>query len=224
MKKILALLLAMCCVFSVMSCGNKDDEEPSGEPAFTPEQVAAIAEIIKTSNPTVIVTVTDYVVGEDEYKGMFETEIDNKNNKSQFTFSYTRPAVVEDMNDSPEVEVSGKVCYSNGKVSLNEGDDWQQSDSVYVELDISLDASKLKSYSLSEDGKILTAVATAENAERILGTKISAEGDVTIVITTSSVYLYNVRVSYTAKTTGASVVIDTSYDYKAITLDFPAAK
>lgn len=219
MKKILALLLAMCCLLTVVSCGNKDDGEVPAGP--NGEQIEAIAKIINSSDPTVVVTVTEYSIGEDVYKGRFETERDKKKDKSVFSFSYTRPAYVEEMSDSPVVEVAGKVYYNEGKVSANEGADWQISDSAYVELDMSLDVNKLKSYSVSEDGGTLTATATAENAERILGTKISAEGDVTIVVTTNSVYLYNVRITYTAKSTGASVVVDTSYDYRATNLDFP---
>ena len=217
MKKILALLLAVCCIFAVASCKD-DSSEPAGA---TAEQVSAIANVINSSNPTSIVTITEYAYGEDVYKGMFETKIDKNPEKSVFTFSYARPARVEDASESNTVTVAGTVYYNKGQVSVNDGDSWVAAGSGYVELDISLEASKLKSYTVSEDGGTLTATATAENAKRILGTTVSAEGDVTIVITTNSVYLYNVRVTYTAKDTGASVVIDTSYDYRVNTLEFP---
>lgn len=223
MKKILALLLAVLCIFSVVSCGKGDDntDEPTGA---TAEQVAAIANVINSSAPTTIVTVTEYTYGEDVYKGRFETEIDKNPVKSIFTFSYTRPARIEDAADSNVVSVAGKVYYNNGQVSVNEGDTWVATGSSYMELALSLDANKLKSFTVSEDGGTLTAVATPENAERILGTAVSAEGDVTITIVTNSVYLYNVRVEYTAKGTGASVVVDTSYDYRVHTLVFPEAE
>ena len=219
MKKIVALLLAVLCIFTVVSCGKDDNNDDSS--TSNAEQVAAIADVINSSAPTTIVTVTEYAKGDDVYKGRFETEVDKNPEKSIFTFSYTRPARIADAADSDVVSVAGKVYYKNGQVSVNEGDTWTAAGSSYMELDISLEASKLKSYTISEDGGTLTAVATAENAERILGTKVSAEGDVTITIVTNSVYLYNVRVAYTAKDTGASVVVDTSYDYRVHTLEFP---
>ena len=219
MKKILALLLAVLCIFSVVSCGkDKTDDNSTGA---TAEQVAAIANVINSSAPTTIVTVTEYAYGEDTYKGRFETEIDKDLTKSIFTYSYARPARVEDAAASSIVNVAGKVYYRDGQVSVNEGDAWNAAGSAYMELNLNLEASMLKSYTVSEDGGTLTATATAENAKRILGAEISAEGDVTIVITTNTVYLYNVRVTYTAEGTGASVVVDTSYDYRVHTLVFP---
>ena len=222
MKKILALLLAVLCIFSVVSCGKDDGdgEEPTGAAA---EQVTAIANVINSSVPTTIVTVTEYEYGDETYKGRFETEIDKNPEKSIFSFSYTRPARIEDAADSNVVSVEGKVYYNNGQVSVNEGDTWEAAGSSYLALALNLDAKKLKSFTVSEDGNTLTATATPENAERILGTSVSAEGDVTITIVTNSVYLYNVRIAYTAKDTGASVVVDTSYDYRVHTLEFPAA-
>jgi hypothetical protein len=106
-------------------------------------------------------------------------------------------------------------------VSVNEGEDWNAADSQYIELHISLDAIKLAEYAVSEDGKILTATFAAADAVRILGADISAEGTIRMIVTTNGQYLYNVRIEYTAASNGASVVVDTSYDYRATTLEFP---
>lgn len=217
MKKIFALLLAICCIFACVSCA--DEEQPAGA---TPEDVKAISDIINTSNPTQISTNTEYVLGEEKYVGYYETQIDIAGGKSMFKYNYQRPASVQEMNpDGPLKTVEGTVYYQDGKVSVNEGEDWNAADSQYIELHISLDAVKLTEYEISEDGKVLTAKFAAEDAARVLGADISAEGKVSIVITTNGQYLYNIRVEYTVAGNGASVVVDTSYDYRATTLNFP---
>ena len=217
MKKIFALLLAICCIFACVSCA--EEEEPVGP---TPEDVKAISDIINSSNPTQISTNTEYVLGEEKYMGYYETQIDIAGGKSMFKYNYQRPASVQEMNPNGPVKlVEGVVYYQDGKVSVNEGEDWNAADSQYIELHISLDAVKLTEYSVSEDGKVLTATFAAADAARILGTNISAEGTIKMTVTTNGQYLYNVRIEYTAATNGASVVVDTSYDYRATTLQFP---
>ena len=216
MKKLFALLLTICCIFACVSCG--DDEEPAGT---TPEDVKAISDIINSSNPTQISTNTEYVLGEEKYVGDYETQIDIAGGKSMFTYNYQRPASVQEMNPDGTVKtVEGVVYYQDGKVSVNEGETWNAADSHYIELHISLDAVKLTEYTVS-DGKVLTAKCAAADAARILGTQLSADGDVAITVTTNGQYLYNIRVEYTAASNGASVVVDTSYDYRATTLEFP---
>jgi hypothetical protein len=217
MKKIFALLLAICCIFACVSCA--DEEEPVGP---TPEDVKAISDIINSSKPTQISTNTEYVLGEEKFVGYYETQIDIAGGKSMFKYNYQRPASVQEMNPDGHVKpVKGVVYYQDGKVSVNEGEDWNAADSQYIELHISLDAIKLAEYAVSEDGKILTATFAAADAVRILGADISAEGTIRMIVTTNGQYLYNVRIEYTAASNGASVVVDTSYDYRATTLEFP---
>ena len=217
MKKIFALLLAICCIFACVSCA--DEEEPVGP---TPEDVKAISDIINSSKPTQISTNTEYVLGEEKFVGYYETQIDIAGGKSMFKYNYQRPASVQEMNPDGHVKlVEGVVYYQDGKVSVNEGEDWNAADSQYIELHISLDAIKLAEYAVSEDGKILTATFAAADAVRILGADISAEGTIRMIVTTNGQYLYNVRIEYTAASNGASVVVDTSYDYRATTLEFP---
>lgn len=217
MKKLFALLLVICCIFACASCG--EEEAPAGT---TPEEVKAISDIINSSNPTQISTNTEYVLGEDKYVGYYETQIDIAAGKSMFTYNYQRPASIEEMNPDGNVKtVVGTVYYQDGQISVNEGETWNAADSHYIELHISIDAVKLKEYTVSEDGKVLVAKCAAADASRVLGAEISAEGDVSITVTTNGQYLYNIRVEYVAASTGATVVVDTSYDYRATTLKFP---
>ncbi len=220
MKKVLALLLAFCCIFVAVSCGGDGDNNGNGG-ANNDSKVKAISDVINNSQPTYMDTLTSYNVDGEEYKGRFETTIDKAASRSSFTFNYARPALVEEMHDSPTKTVSGTVYYKDGQVSVNEGDSWETVGNKYLELNINLDASKLKEYTVSEDGNSITAKVLPANAERVLGTVIDAEGDISVEITTNGTYLWRVLVTYTAAGTGAEVSVDTSYDYSIRTLVFP---
>lgn len=215
MKKILALLLAICCVFAVASCGKEENKDETPKTDYG-TMVSAIAEVINKSNPSIIQTSTSYAVDGTTYSGLFKTQVDKSKNKAVFDFTYTRPARVEEMNPTGATKtVSGAVYYSDGQVSANEGDTWVGAETYYLELDVKLDANKLKTCTVSEDGAMLTATVSPENAERIFGTKISSKGDISLVIETNknNTYLYKISITYTASGTNAQVSVITDYDY-----------
>ena len=228
MKKIICLLLALLCTFAMFSCNedtppatdNNDNGNNQQAPEGNPELDNLIA-VINSSKPTKIVTHTDYKYGDDVFKGRYTTYIDRANNKSQFDFSYQRMAVPgEDISDSHIMTIPGTVYYKDGQVSDTEGALWSDPGYGYLELALSLSANKLDNITFSEDGEDMTATVSAENSIRVFGTAIAADGDITIEIDTNGKYLYTVKISYTAKDTGAIVAINTSYDYANVTLDF----
>ena len=202
MKKIICLLLILCCTFAVCSCNKK---EPKG--------VAKIASIVESSNPTRITTFSDYYLASETdaatLKGRYFTSIMEDGTK-KFEFKYDRFAAVG--LDSAIETVTGSVLYNaDGSVSEDDGATWTGSGTGYLPYSLVIDESCFDSFTVSEDGNTLSAVISANKAERVFGTKISAEGTILLEVETDGRYLYYVNVSYS--TANASVTINTSYDY-----------
>ena len=215
MSRILCALMALVCMFSMFSCGifgNDEGEDKSG--------VAAISEIINNAKPTRVITHVSYTLDGETLKGRYTTQYDRANNKGKFDFSYERRAVPGESMSLGSIEtIEGTVYSNNGEFSYDECATWQGGGVGYLEYSLDITESKLATYEVSEDGNSLTATVAKENAKRVFGVDISSEGDINLSVVTSGADLYNVTISYTT-TTGASVVIETSYESLIINLDF----
>ncbi len=208
MKKIISLILVLCSVFTMFACGKKN------------ASVEQISEIINQSDPTKIVTVVNYTVGGKTYVGKYTTQKDLSNGKQQFDYEYQRKSVPgEDDPSSSVTTVSGTV-YQN-EAGERFGSDFTASSAPgYLPYSLNLAEKRFSSFTVSEDGKSLEAFIPSAEAIRVFGTEVSAEGDITLKITTNGEYLYSIQISYVAAGTGANVVINTSYDYANIKLNF----
>jgi len=221
MKKFLLLLLSLTLVFScLVSCGLKknDNDNKIDAEKGTVEYVAAI---VAQSLPTKIVTQTKYVSDDDVFEGFYETEIDRANKKTEFSFEYQRIAIPgEDISDGYKKTEKGLVQFREGEVLRSEGSDWETLGEGYLNLSLSVVQSMLKTYTVSEDSFDLTSTVAVENTQRVFGSAINAEGDVTLDIDTNGKYLYSVKISYVSADTGALVEVNTSYEYAPVTFDF----
>lgn len=212
MKKIVCLLLVLACSFAMFACGDKGKSDVDG-----------ISKIVNESLATKIVTQVDYVpVDDDALSGIYTTSVDRNSKKSQFTFVYSRYATVEEMHTGYTKTVEGSVWYdSNGQVSRDEGDTWEPNDApAYLSHSLDISAARFVSVTISEDGTDLTAEIAPSETKRVFGTEISAEGNVVLNVDTNGTYLYEIKVTYTAKDTGAKVTVVTSYDYGEVKFDF----
>ena len=217
MKKIICLLLILACAFAMVSCKQEEDNTPDVA------TVETISKIVNNSVATKIVTKTEYLIeGEDSLIGKYETTIDRTRGNSRFDFEYTRYAKVEEMNDGYIKTVQGTVGYdSNGNVSYNNGDSWTSTDATaYLPFNLNIDEARFVSYQISEDGTDLIAEIAPEEAKRVFGTDISANGNISLEVDTNGEYLYEIRITYTAKDSGAQVDIQTSYDYAKVSVKF----
>lgn len=218
MKKLICLVLVLVCSFALFSCGDKN-----GDGGSVNSKVETISKIVSESVPTKIVTQSEYVIGDETLTGQYTNEIDRTRGNERLTFVYTRYAKIEEMSPSPIKTLSGVVRKNKEGNYSCDGDEWKAGDATaYLPLALNIDEARFASYEISEDGTDLTAEIAPAESKRTLGTDIDAEGNITLKIQTNGQYLYEVEVSYTAKDTGALVVILTSYDYSQIKLDFAA--
>lgn len=109
MKKIVALILALVCLFACVAC--QEPEEP------TPEGITKIAAMYKTANPakTVVHTVQDF--GEYKLEGETTLTIGTYNGKEAalYTYVYQELADVEQMNSIAKRSVQGSKEYFEGR-------------------------------------------------------------------------------------------------------------
>lgn len=201
MKKIICLILALCCVFSLVSC-DRDAKK--------------FIELVNASQPTKILTITSFNDGERKLTGKFDTTIDGNDFELTYNYQrYTTPAEGIAAND-PEgflTTEEGTIYYKGGKYS-EDGENWvtEIPDAAAQQVKFAFDAKNLGDYTISKDGKTLTASVTSEQAEAMLGINVAATENVEITIQHDGTYLRSVQIYYITDNAEA-VDISTSYSY-----------
>lgn len=217
MKKILCLMLVLSFAFALVSCNGGGDDTPNSDSAEK-----TLEEIVADSTPTKVKTYVDFVYPEknslSEYALGGEYVLEVEGSDSIFTYSYTRLAALGESDDMI-VSENGKVYYKDGKFSAD-GETFGAGVATPTDGKFNLVRSAFKSYTKSEDGKTLSAIAEAANMSSVLGVDIEATGDVIVIVTTNGVYLTSVTITY-QKADGAKVVVETSYTYNPLDLTFP---
>lgn len=217
MKKIICLILALVCVVACASCNNSGESQ---NPILGNKgTLETVRDTVNNSSPTRIVTRTEYV-GKETLEAMYTTQIDRESGKSQFDFKYERYATVEEMLAGSIKTVEGTVYYNaDGSVSSSDGESWDSKDTLtYLPENLNLEEIGFKSYEIVDNGNDLKGYIASSDSKRVFGSKIDADGDIMLEIDTNGMYLYNIKITYTAKDTGATVVVNTSYDYSAVTI------
>ena len=225
MKKLICLLLALSCLFSLLACKkNKNDDTDGNKEA----SVASISEIINKSSPTKIVTESMFINGSDTLVSNYTTEVDKATGNSKFTFKYQRYAEIEEMLPTSIKTVSGVIYRdAEGKISYNEGDTWTAGDATaYLPFELNISEARFVKFELKDNGNDLYAEISVEEAKRVFGTDIAADGNIILEINTNGSYLYNTKITYTVKNsdgTKSNVIINSSYDYAQINISFGSA-
>ena len=204
MKKIICLLLAIGCAFALFSCGEGG--------------VEGFASLIKASEPTVIVTKMSENDGDQQFNSTFTTTFDG----DDFVFEYSiqRYRTWQEGIDDGTTELikteSGKIYYKGGKYS-NDGVEWFSAapDVVAKQVKLDLKAKYLDYYSISSDGKYLSSLLTAEQAELVFGVAIGAIGDVELDIESDGKNLRSISIRYATEKL-ESVFIQTTYSYAEV--------
>ncbi len=209
---ILALTLALGCVFSLTSCKKE----------------SAIYGLASSASPTKTVTLTEYITADKEYHGEFSMEVEGNN--SIFYFNYERPASIEEgkadaeagITPNPTKAFEGYIYFKDGKFSTD-GDTWETEAPTSASFKFDLKPEYLTGASVNKEDTELTAELTPDNAIKVLGTDLQPSGNVKLTVKTNGVNLTRVVIEYKTAN-GASVRIDTTYTYNPLTLEFPSAE
>lgn len=215
MKKLICLILSLALTlglaFAMTACGDKEEND-------NVDPLTKICNMVSESNPTKIITQTDYIVGGIALNGEYITEIEGNN--SILTYSYEKMSDPMDGADQPHVTVSGKIYYKDGRFS-EDGINWTTGAPSTTPVILNVTADIFENPVVSADGLTLVAEITPEKAVAAFGTDLAAEGNLVVEIVTDGINLRDVIISGTTKE-GATVMVRTSYTYVALTLQFPA--
>lgn len=210
MKKILCLILAavLClgCTVALASCK---------------EEVTDVFTYAENLAPTRTTTFVTYKAANgDVLEGEYVLEVNGDD--AIFTYTYdkyrTAEEAIEDNDSTPIKTVEGKVYRKDGKYS-DDGEIWGSSP-VATEIKLNLKRELLSNVNLSEDGNTLTAEIAPDKAEEVLGTTLSANGNIAITAVANGTYLTGVVLTCTTAE-GATLEIRTSYSYNVLELVFP---
>ena len=196
MKKIICLILALACCFTLFACGKTD------------ETLEAFLEKVNATEPTTITTKTTHTRGDVVYNGMYTTVM----NEDGFVFTYEydeKAPITADSTTGSIITKSGEIVYDGAKYTVNGETTTVAPDIAYMSLTLNLTAETVGEYRLSRDGNTLTAEISADQVQAIFGTEISTTA-ATLTLKIAGNRLSRVILEYTTADNTA-VYIETSY-------------
>ena len=196
MKKIICLILALACCFTLFACGKTD------------ETLEAFLEKVNATEPTTITTKTTHTRGDVVYNGMYTTVM----NEDGFVFTYEydeKAPITADSTTGSIITKSGEIVYDGAKYTVNGETTTVAPDIAYMSLTLNLTAETVGEYRLSRDGNTLTANISADQVQAIFGTEISTTA-ATLTLKIAGNRLSRVILEYTTADNTA-VYIETSY-------------
>ncbi len=200
---VLAILSSLCLTGCGLFGGGNDE----------------IYEIFAVSKPTRTTTEVSYVTTDGlSLSGFYVTSVEGNN--TIFDYEYQRLAYPSESLDNGErvKTVKGVINYKDGVYTSGEGGEWVPGTGTAFDLKLNLDKKLLNDVVISEDGTMLTANVTPENAVNVIGTNLNANGNISLTVKTNGVNLTAVEIGCT--TDNATIAIRTSYTYNVQNL-FP---
>ena len=199
MKKLLMILLALACAFSMAAC-NGTTPPPDGDPS----DVSAFTTAIAATNPTSV-----------EIDTKLETEIGDLVGEFVITYATDGSAEIEysyEKFNEFSAGVTEAKSTVEGTVTLNadgsysDGGELEGEAPAAAGFTLTLDTAKLKDAEIN--GNVLTATVEAANNKAVLG--IETGYDVEMVLTKSDSGIVSLVVTYT--TTSGPATITCSYN------------
>ncbi len=211
-------------ICDVDGCGASYNDGPDGS-VTVDGTVSGVCDLVASAAPTKVVTKATIVAANgDDLSSSLITEIEGSNSISTYTYKYY-PTPAESLENGSFDRIATKtdvIYYKDGLYSVDGGKSWVAAAPSALSIKFDLQESYLTDTQLAEEGAVLSAKVNAENALKIFGTDMEADGDIAITVTTNGVNLYMVELSYTTAS-GATVNIQTTYTYQPLSLEFPSA-
>ena len=188
MKKILAIVLALACVFGMMSCG--------GDPL-----IAGFKTAISATNPTSVKIDTKLETTLGDFVGEFNATY-AEDGSATITYSYEKP------NDPTAEGVTDLVSTVTGTVELSADGTYSDGGTLVGTVagaggyKLNLDESKMKNVEVN--GNVLTATVEAANTEKVLGVSIAF--DVEMTLTKGESGIVSLALAYTTTEGPATIV------------------
>ncbi|MBQ7390728.1 MAG: hypothetical protein IJW02_06455 [Clostridia bacterium] len=208
MKKIIALALVLCCVFSLASCKdkNKDDNKNKVDvSAYISEMQTAL----DSSAPDVADVTVKLSASLGDLNGSYNVTY-LEDGAALVVYSYERFNSFEDgaMADDIKSTYTGTTLIGPDGSSVSAGSDTVVAEVLgTIHFDYNLDKSKLQSVTASSG--VLSAKIAAADTEAILGVALDSDAD--IVITAGSLGVNTISISYNSASGPVEIVAVYTY-------------
>lgn len=210
MKKIIAILLALSCVFALASCGGND--------------VDAVGEMFKNSKPTKTVITTSQAFGNTVLSGNYVMQTGLVDGKAATVYTATYQELLSVEEGGASNLVQGDIVtrtetreYLEGKGVRENGGSWNKSGENFAletgPVSLNLSSEYIKTFTY-ENHLLRCAVAAANTAE-VLGLAEDLSTDVSIEIVDDGASVTSVVISYAIPADAASGVDETTVSIKA---------
>ncbi len=200
MKKLIAILLAVVCAFTLFSCSpsNQTDGDTKGD-------LSLFTNALKTVSPKSSTIRTTLTSDLGTLNGTFTITYAG-DNRATVTYEVEQ---FNEINDStaadfePKSTKTGTITYEDGKYTTSDG--ITREFTLATELKLNLDAEKM-AYTIEDGNTTLKATVQSKNTKDVLGTEINAE--VTLTVKRNSTTITSVTISYETKAGTATIVCD----------------
>ena len=168
-----------------------------------------VYDIAESSKPTKVTTEVSYSTMQgDNLFGFYVTTVDG--NDTKFEYEYQRLATIDEMADGRIKTVSGTIYYHDG-IYYGDDEEWKPGTGTALDLKLDINKKYLKDIEINEDGTVLFALVTPENAPSVIGTDLKAIDDIELTVETNGVNLTMVTIY--CLTQYGEMTIRTSYTY-----------
>lgn len=209
MKKLIALILALCTVFLVASCDKNETPQPSQNGGETVDGVEVFKNLYAVSAPTKVVTTQKSVIGTVTLNGgstLVTGALSNGSAATVYTYKYELLQSIEE--GAGEIitpimtTIEGSREYVEGEGERYDGGAWDPEAGNFAptpgSIAINLDASKLRDcvYSSGNNIKTLSFSVKKKDVAAVLGSD-GISSDVNVVITANEAVITGITISYT---------------------------
>ena len=215
MKKIIALLLCLCCVCALFSCGSNLD-------AASAEQLAKINEMLATSIPTKSETTTTHTIGNVKLVSTAVLVTGLVGGKAVSVYEAVAQELAPVENDLNHVKETEEVLwYMEGKgTSDDNGGSWDEEGEDFApqagSMLLNLSAGSVKEGTYDPETETLVIVFEAGSATDVvkeyLGKNEKIESDLKVTIVTNGGSLISITLEYTIPAHDLEVEIESTTD------------
>lgn len=233
MKKILALLLALSCIFALAACANNNNNTDGGSNIDADEALEAYASMLAHSVPTKSVTTSTVTESKNVLVStatLTTGTIGGKAASTLVTTTETLNSVESGMLNLISAK-PGTVWFYEGKgISESKGRAWDASGENFApregDLKLDLDEDNFSSVTYNEEAGELVLVCKADKAAKVISYYLPGEYEhnyeTTITITAFGGRITGIKISYAVEERELGDDIDTSVFIELTTVEIDA--